>query len=1568
VVLRGAFDKTWLHYCKARFDWQTRLLAHPLLMCLANHPGPDGIKPIDQWLAQKHVQQQRLLLPLDNIIFQEEDYQKQPVVIVERGYDRQKVGHFLSPSAIQQLIDQNYLTVEGDLRFSGKQIAQEKERPLLTAITVSAVNKNADFTAYLNVYPEVCPLELAKIEFSLLLLRSNLSWIESAHMTVENKFYPILLLQGIEEALLGEMRASPKEFFEAFLMALENKKADNLQLGSLLVEKLELRDETLTGAKLLALTKNIVLSYLHLEKTQVKLEDLKTLLSFSGCTGVEICLGENQYLGLADWQYLLHSPLCHHFSLRLTNGEVFCLKGSTTTDSKILPSDYLIYLHKISKARKLATSNHLQLIETFLVHTGYPSISFEACVEKQTDQKLEDKVILSVHYLIQMLEEKAVDPEQYLTYYLKLNKPGRQNFYEQACQKISTKDKERCQRIQNVIGDYPDSDGDRRLSTEKEEKFRQQLKKLVEKKPRILPLHERVLIAGLTPEKTSLSKKLVKKLINDGWLVNENFNFERKKKQNATNADKGSSNVVHGNHLVIPINYHGSKLHCKVSPDFPGMEVAYRLLSQRIMGRGSPQVELWKWTYGQHIYPMLMSETIVGENLTPKLLGNFPLELFSYQQHVLMAMLVNPGDGNPGNFIAQKIQASDGATQLRLVSIDNDRLFAPPFEIGKLRTSTIVYCFNEMQLALHKDLRNQFLSLNAYEVLYEWLNSLEKLNQHYCEIFTSKELAQFMSGIGEVSQGSYLLTILKRQTVAELFRKIKILQHWLSMNPQMSLINLLSKVHPSLANHYQLIQTQYDNPIQRFEGAMKNEYRREEEQGVIRYTSTMRMEQYLKMQGREITQDKTVTSYWQQDFTQAKKELRDLSISRGVIELAKLQLLQGKLKSFEELPEAYGQEEVLASIHFNQTIRDSKGLPDPQRQQAIIAQIINSPGLKPLERLIITHCALTDKQLKQLLQRLPNLKILKLIHCPLIKESFHETLFDSDKLPKQLQTCILEDMTGVEEVRLTSHSVQYLAIKRAQNLKTFYVYSDSLTQLNLSQKSEETSSLVTQCHQFDIYAKALQEADFSGNLLLTDQHLQAIVLNCQNLKQMNLQDCDEQKIHYRALKEVLPAFAERVAKNEEEVEFLRSASGWLSEIVSNRTKSLWISRQKNVAGWLWKCCCAALAENISVKDIHIEISESNDEDLTSLAKAIEKNQAVESIVFDVSSSMGDKGADALANAIKFNKTLRKITIPFMKLSSQSAINLVNSLKYNQTLREIGIFCPNIEDECVIALAHVLERNDTLRKVSLDSNNLSDESAIALADVLKYNHTLKEIRLGINVGNKGAVALAKALKCNGTLKKISFGNNINDKGVVNFAEQFKHNHSVENIDLRGNAISDEGILALNNLLKENNHITKITINADKASPLVQPLLDKRLHVEVTQAIEKILKFVVTPGVISMVNFLDSMQYRNFSYNSIYCSKNFQINPLTFFSEYADCEDLKYNNSTMENAIGNSQNLELNQADAFKQLFFPTTQTGQEARLKLFGFFSTKDIRSFGCTSKACYAAQQAVCSNYELNKI
>eukprot|EP00948_MAST-09A_sp_MAST-9A-sp1_P000350 g350.t1 len=161
--------------------------------------------------------------------------------------------------------------------------------------------------------------------------------------------------------------------------------------------------------------------------------------------------------------------------------------------------------------------------------------------------------------------------------------------------------------------------------------------------------------------------------------------------------------------------------------------------------------------------------------------------------------------------------------------------------------------------------------------------------------------------------------------------------------------------------------------------------------------------------------------------------------------------------------------------------------------------------------------------------------------------------------------------------------------------------------------------------------------------------------------------------------------------------------------------------------------------------------------------------------------MGDQGAEAIADALKVNKTLQRLNLSSTDISYQGAEALADALKENNTLQVLNLDENSIGDQGAKALADALKENKTLQKLDLHENGIEDQGAKALADALKVNKALKILELNLNtIEDQGAKALADALKENKTLQMLDLHENgIEDQGAEALADALKVN---KNIDL------------------------------------------------------------------------------------------------------------------------------------------------------------------------------------------
>ena len=89
---------------------------------------------------------------------------------------------------------------------------------------------------------------------------------------------------------------------------------------------------------------------------------------------------------------------------------------------------------------------------------------------------------------------------------------------------------------------------------------------------------------------------------------------------------------------------------------------------------------------------------------------------------------------------------------------------------------------------------------------------------------------------------------------------------------------------------------------------------------------------------------------------------------------------------------------------------------------------------------------------------------------------------------------------------------------------------------------------------------------------------------------------------------------------------------------------------------------------------------------------------------------------------------KKCWISTATTSDKGAAALAEALKENQSLQELRLRDNKISDEGAKALAKELKVNTALQKLYLESNNISDKGAKALAEALKVNTALRKLRL------------------------------------------------------------------------------------------------------------------------------------------------------------------------------------------------------------------------------------------------
>ncbi|KAF9430169.1 hypothetical protein BGZ94_008031 [Podila epigama] len=101
----------------------------------------------------------------------------------------------------------------------------------------------------------------------------------------------------------------------------------------------------------------------------------------------------------------------------------------------------------------------------------------------------------------------------------------------------------------------------------------------------------------------------------------------------------------------------------------------------------------------------------------------------------------------------------------------------------------------------------------------------------------------------------------------------------------------------------------------------------------------------------------------------------------------------------------------------------------------------------------------------------------------------------------------------------------------------------------------------------------------------------------------------------------------------------------------------------------------------------------------------------------------DNKAQALANALKINSTLKTLILKGNKITSIGAQMLAEALNSKSTLSTLDLTANSIKHDGAKALAEALKTNKTLITLNLDGNEITSIGAQALAEALETNSTV-----------------------------------------------------------------------------------------------------------------------------------------------------------------------------------------------------------------------------------------------------
>lgn len=563
----------------------------------------------------------------------------------------------------------------------------------------------------------------------------------------------------------------------------------------------------------------------------------------------------------------------------------------------------------------------------------------------------------------------------------------------------------------------------------------------------------------------------------------------RKKKEEVRQQDNTPSPEIipqpkTGYRQPFPLPLLTHHMYFKPYPELPGLEEAVGRLTRMILGFGAPFTELVKIN-GK---PVMLSQGIQGRNLLdvlknePELLSKLDLE--SVSGLILIAMLTNPEDGKPDNYIVEPHPLIPG--KYRLVCVDNDHAFVPAVgrEIPEdsqdqqkrlvVQVKSVLYCLDQMKEEIPASIKKLFLDINPYALLKKWLSGLQTLQDDYVQkLFEGSVTRGFFTG----HDNCCLKVSFPHNGIKDLFEKFLYLRDIFSLpTHKLTHIDLLETLEHFLAKRYAPVLKENISVYERFKKTDGPFYLMNVNGSFTTQTNGHQIIESQKIQAKQ-TLWESIMGDQTDDPTKAEQILDSL---KGEKEESSLAAFFKRISLRATIPDSELQrQELFSNIDFSLY----RAIPVSE-QQALLNEI---QKYKLLNKITFQNCYFLNNE-DFLNLNLENLIELNINGCQ--KISNPAIIFIANKATN-LSTLNLGGIVNIRDIGQV-------------NIFGF------LTELPLEFSTNLQALNLRGCHNLTrLYVKApgLFWLDVENCSCLTDQILDGVIKHSENLKKLDFKGC-----------------------------------------------------------------------------------------------------------------------------------------------------------------------------------------------------------------------------------------------------------------------------------------------------------------------------------------------------------------------------------------------------------------------------------------------------------------------------
>jgi len=256
----------------------------------------------------------------------------------------------------------------------------------------------------------------------------------------------------------------------------------------------------------------------------------------------------------------------------------------------------------------------------------------------------------------------------------------------------------------------------------------------------------------------------------------------------------------------------------------------------------------------------------------------------------------------------------------------------------------------------------------------------------------------------------------------------------------------------------------------------------------------------------------------------------------------------------------------------------------------------------------------------------------------------------------------------------------------------------------------------------------------------------------------------------------------------------------------------------------------SMSSNTSLKRLRLEHVEMSSTGAKHLFNALETNKRVEELHL-YENNLNESTATALRSLLEHNDTLKVLSMKqnFVgtALSCQKThleqleltecwgctSGIHDVIRNNNSIKRLYLIHTDVRASDLVYLFERLKQNTSVEELVITRTAFDNEATESLGSLLRETKTLRKLRLwGNQIGDDGMSKVSHGLRQNksGLTELRLVENNIANAGASALSCALAANPMIQQVDLSGNKISNDGAQALLNLAKQNANIESLTV--------------------------------------------------------------------------------------------------------------------------------------------------------------